>query len=161
MSGKTLYKLLQVDPSADADVIAAAHRVLVRKLDPDHDASGVDEHRVRELNQALAVLSDAAQRQAYDQELVAARSSGRVAMGPGYNGHGLGERLQSMDADGARDIRLDFGRYSGWSLGELARSDPDYLRWLSRHSSGIRYRRQILRLLAERDAHRVPLRVSP
>jgi len=34
---------------------------------------------------------------------------------------------------------LDFGRYAGWSLGDLARHDPNYLRWLSRHSSGNRY----------------------
>ena len=42
---------------------------------------------------------------------------------------------------------VDFGRYAGWRLADLARSDPDYLRWLSRHSSGIRYRRQISELL--------------
>ena len=38
---------------------------------------------------------------------------------------------------------LDFGRYLGWSIGELARHDPDYLRWLARHSSGLRYRDEI------------------
>lgn len=43
---------------------------------------------------------------------------------------------------------LDFGRYAGWSLGDLARHDPNYLRWLSRHSSGIRYRRRIDQLFA-------------
>ncbi len=51
---------------------------------------------------------------------------------------------------GASDSsRLDFGRYSGWSLSDLARHDPDYLRWLSRHSSGLRYRQEILRLLPD------------
>ncbi len=161
MSGKTLYKLLQVDQAADADVITAAHRVLVRKLDTDHDATGIAEYRVKELNQALAVLTDAVQRQAYDQQLASASSNSRIPMGPGHRGHGLGERIHAHDADGASDIRLDFGRYSGWSLGELVRSDPDYLRWLCRHSSGIRYRGPIMRLLAERDAHRVPLRINP
>jgi hypothetical protein len=38
---------------------------------------------------------------------------------------------------------LDFGRYEGWSIADLARRDPDYLRWLRRHSSGIRFRREI------------------
>jgi DnaJ-class molecular chaperone len=160
MSERSLYKLLQVDPAADADVIIAAHRVLVSKLDPDHDASGVAEYRVQELNRALAVLTDATQRQAYDEQLASGRSNGRVAMGPGLGGN-LADRLLSHEADEVRNIRLDFGRYSGWSLGELARSDPDYLRWLSRHSSGIRYRGAIMRLLAERDAGRTPLRVSP
>ena len=42
---------------------------------------------------------------------------------------------------------LNFGRYAGWSLPELARRDPDYLLWLSRHSSGIRYRTEIYSIL--------------
>ena len=44
---------------------------------------------------------------------------------------------------------LDFGRYEGWRLRELARRDPDYLRWLARHSSGIRYRTAIEQVLRE------------
>jgi hypothetical protein len=42
---------------------------------------------------------------------------------------------------------LDFGRYEGLSLADIARHDPDYLRWRSRHSSGIRYRQRINELL--------------
>lgn len=44
---------------------------------------------------------------------------------------------------------LDFGRYAGWSLGDLSRHDPDYLRWLARHSAGFRYRDEIHKLLPE------------
>jgi DnaJ-class molecular chaperone len=161
MPEKTYYKMLQVDPAAEPDVIAAAHRVLVTKLDPDRDATGVAEYRVRELNRALAVLTDAGQRRAYNEHLAASLASDQVPMGPGHNGHSLGERLNTLGTDGAVNIRLDFGRYSGRTLGELARSDPDYLRWLSRHSSGIRYRGAIMRILAEREEHRTPLRVSP
>jgi hypothetical protein len=50
--------------------------------------------------------------------------------------------------------RLDFGRYMVWSILELAKHDPDYLRWLSRHSAGLRYRAEIQRVLdnvAQRD----------
>ena len=54
--------------------------------------------------------------------------------------------------------RLDFGRYTGWSLHDLARHDPDYLRWLSRHSSGVRFRAEILRLLPEGPAVAGPWR---
>jgi hypothetical protein len=43
--------------------------------------------------------------------------------------------------------RLDFGRYAGSTLEELARVDPDYLRWLERHPSGVRYRAEIHRVL--------------
>jgi hypothetical protein len=44
---------------------------------------------------------------------------------------------------------LDFGRYAGWSLKALARHDPDYLRWLVRHSSGVRYRAEIRELIPD------------
>ena len=43
---------------------------------------------------------------------------------------------------------LTFGRYEGWTIDDLARHDPDYLRWLRRHSSGLRYRTQIDKALA-------------
>lgn len=42
---------------------------------------------------------------------------------------------------------LDFGHYAGQSIAELARVDPDYLRWLARHPSGARYRAEIERVL--------------
>ncbi len=42
---------------------------------------------------------------------------------------------------------LTFGRYAGWSLRDLARHDPDYILWLSRHSSGIRFRTEIYGIL--------------
>ena len=38
---------------------------------------------------------------------------------------------------------LDFGEYAGWTIAEVAEHDPRYLAWLSRHSSGIRFRRAI------------------
>lgn len=44
--------------------------------------------------------------------------------------------------------RLDFGHHAGRSIRELADADPDYLRWLARHPSGIRYRAEISRVLA-------------
>ena len=43
--------------------------------------------------------------------------------------------------------RLDFGHYAGRTLEELASIDPDYLRWLERHPSGVRYRAEIHRVL--------------
>jgi hypothetical protein len=42
---------------------------------------------------------------------------------------------------------LDFGHYAGRSIEELAQADPDYLRWLERHPSGVRYRAEIRRVL--------------
>jgi uncharacterized protein (DUF3820 family) len=51
----------------------------------------------------------------------------------------------------AAGTRLTFGRYAGWTLRDLARQDPDYLRWLSRHSSGIRYRTEIYQILSKME----------
>lgn len=44
--------------------------------------------------------------------------------------------------------RLDFGHHAGRTLAELAIEDPDYLRWLARHPSGMRYRAEIARVMA-------------
>ena len=43
---------------------------------------------------------------------------------------------------------LDFGHHAGRTIAELAESDPDYLRWLARHPSGVRYRAEINRVLS-------------
>lgn len=43
--------------------------------------------------------------------------------------------------------RLDFGHYAGRTIAELASVDPEYLRWLERHPSGVRYRAEIHRVL--------------
>ena len=44
--------------------------------------------------------------------------------------------------------RLDFGHHAGRTIAELATEDPDYLRWLARHPSGMRYRAEIARVMA-------------
>lgn len=156
---RDFYKILQVDPEADPEVIAAAHRALSGRLHPETDLTGVHEVRLAEINRAYDVLRDPAQRRAYDVR----RAADLVPMGPGddhgdheSSGVSLSERVasRSLDAAGARGLTIDFGRYAGWTLGDLIRSDPDYLRWLSRHSSGIRFRGPILRLLAELDGRR-------
>ena len=55
---------------------------------------------------------------------------------------GPGPAATSFDA-----THLDFGHYAGQSIEELAKTDPDYLRWLERHPSGVRYRAEIHRVL--------------
>jgi curved DNA-binding protein CbpA len=145
-----LYRILQVDPEAEPDVITAAYRALSRKLHPDTDATGVHEYRMSELNRAHSVLRDPAARKAYDLR----RALKLMPMGPGRQPFGdelpshLAYRWSSRrDETDAGDATLDFGRYNGQTLREIARYDPDYLRWLSRHSSGIRFRGAIARVL--------------
>lgn len=48
---------------------------------------------------------------------------------------------------------LDFGHYAGRTIEELAGEDPDYVRWLARHPSGVRYRAEIQRVLASAVPH--------
>jgi hypothetical protein len=38
---------------------------------------------------------------------------------------------------------LNFGRYAGWSLGEIARVDLEYVEWLDRMPIGRSYRDEI------------------
>lgn len=161
------YRILEVDPEADPDVIQAAYRALSRKLHPDRDLTGAHRIRQAELDHAFAILSNSIQRRDYD----ARRADGLVAVGPG-SGHALevgarfasgalSERMQAgLNGEGVGGVMLNFGRYAGYTLAELADQDPDYLRWLCRHSSGIRYRSAILRLLADREETRTPLHVG-
>jgi hypothetical protein len=72
-SGEDLYKILQVDPQADTEVIEAAYRRLARKYHPDVNGSPDAELRMRELNAAYQVLRRADQRAVYD----GTRPSGR------------------------------------------------------------------------------------
>lgn len=155
---KDHYKTLQVDPGADPEVITAAFRTLTRKLHPDLDFTGIEEYHLAELTRAYEILHDPAERKAYDLR----RAFKLTPVGPGQD-HPVDEtelpshfaervhaHMDGPDTDGER--RLDFGRYSGQSLREIGHTDPDYLRWLSRHSSGIRFRGAINRLLSEKVA---------
>jgi hypothetical protein len=93
-----------------------------------------------ELNDAYAQLRTADRRAVYDRIRAPATPTQKERAQPQHKP--AGARRES----GKKGV-LDFGRYVGWSVADLARHDPDYLRWLSRHSSGIRYRREIAELL--------------
>ena len=45
---------------------------------------------------------------------------------------------------------LNFGRYAGWSLGEIARRDVEYIEWLDRMPIGRSYRAEVDALLRAR-----------
>ena len=42
---------------------------------------------------------------------------------------------------------VSFGRFAGWSLGEIARVEPEYLEWLDRMPIGRMYQAEIDALL--------------
>ena len=172
------YKVLQVDPEADRDVIQAAYRQLARKYHPDRghilpdDAAG----RMVEINAAWELLGDQQRRAMYDRERAAAarhQQAGTLATAPSQPGetvhaasrvaHQAGNWAPNgaPPGNGAWAGRppgrpsgsiLNFGRYSGWSLGEIMRADPAYLDWLVRMSIGRTYRPEVQALL--RNARR-------
>ncbi len=59
-----LYRVLQIDPEAEPEVVRAAFVCLAKKYHPD-GGSGAPERMV-ELNEAWAVLGDPAKRAEYD-----------------------------------------------------------------------------------------------
>jgi curved DNA-binding protein CbpA len=69
-----LYRVLQVDPSADPDVIEAAYKRLARRYHPDHNRGDSSaEEQMKRINEAYRVLGKPALRADYD-----ARSGARL-----------------------------------------------------------------------------------
>jgi len=74
---KDYYDILQVSPTAEPEVIDAAYRHLVRRYHPDVYTGGDATERLRELNEAHAVLSDPAKRALYDRVRYYSMGEGR------------------------------------------------------------------------------------
>lgn len=134
------YEVLQVHPKAHAQVIRAAYRVLAALYHPDREGRSADPRRMAELNAAYAKLRTTDLRQAYDRE--------RRMQGPSQAASAASvapdaTRPAAAGDDSSAGRALDFGRYQGWTVAQIARRDPDYLRWLSRHSAGARFRTEI------------------
>ncbi len=79
-------------------------------------------------------------------------SSGRSTIGSGYD-----PSMRTADGDGAAGpppgdasgSTVTFGRYTGWSLGEIARRDLEYIEWLDRMPIGRPYRDEIDAILRQ------------
>ena len=217
------YKVLQIDPEADVEVIQVVYRRLARKYHPDVTPGPEAAARMLELNTAFEILGDAARRERYDRErALRAGSASPAAAGRGTSGmsdagasgdradpsaanrpsgagtaggpagpdlgpFGVGgtprpqtvsrdwtsgrstvgggydpTRMRTADGEGAAGpppgnpsgTVLNFGRYSGWSLGEIARSDLEYLEWLDRMAIGRAYRDEVDGLLRKAGRRR-------
>lgn len=61
------YKILQVDPAAELEVIAAAYKRLAQKYHPDGQPVAVETRRMQDINLAYAVLRDPERRAQYDR----------------------------------------------------------------------------------------------
>jgi curved DNA-binding protein CbpA len=132
-------------PTAEQEVVHAAFKALALKYHPDHDQTRRAADKMAELNRAYTILRDAHSRAAHDRMASRRVVAGvTVADAPARSTAASTPRPPVTSAGGSV---LTFGRYSGWSLRDLARRDPEYLLWLARHSSGIRYRTEIYAIL--------------
>ncbi len=152
------YEVLQVHPRAEPDVIRAAYRILARKYHPD---MGGDAERMVAINDAWDVLGDPIRRAAYDATRAV---TGTVQTGASERADGSPSAAAGRSQPAAQTETghagpppghpsgtvLDFGRYAGWSLGEIARYDTDYLEWLVRATFGRRLRDELELLLRQR-----------
>src|SRR5262245_11098410 len=134
------YAVLQVVPTAEQEVIHAAFKALALKYHPDHDATRRARDKMAELNKAYALLRDERSRATHDRS----RRTTIAGVSVASDARPTAVPPPAMRSPGSV---LSFGRYAGWSLPDLARRDPDYVLWLSRHSSGIRYRTEIYSIL--------------
>jgi curved DNA-binding protein CbpA len=183
------YKVLQVDPEAEDEVIQAAYRRLARKYHPDLAAGPEAALRMAAINAAWELIGEPAERADYDRartgsSSTSARPSGKQAPmpapGPSHprptarerpavaqpppetvsrdwtsgrstQGGGFDPSMRSAEGLGAAGPPpgrpsgsvLNFGRYSGWSLGEVARHDMEYIEWLDRTPIGRTYREEV------------------
>jgi curved DNA-binding protein CbpA len=72
---KDYYRILQVDPSAEPEVIAAAYKRLAFKYHPDTNKSPNAHYRMQEINEAYHVLNNPASRTEYDRARLTGASS--------------------------------------------------------------------------------------
>ena len=208
MSGSDPYKILQVDPEAEDEVIAAAYRRLARKYHPDTATGTESSGRMEAINAAWEVLGDPMRRVAHDRQRAiqaavsrssaggspdagggagppnAAQGSARPASSPQGGpkprspepetvsrdwssgrssvGGGYDPSMRTPDGMGAAGRPpgnpsgsvMNFGRYDGWSLGEIARADLEYLEWLDRMPIGRPYRDEIDAILRQTGRRR-------
>ena len=147
------YRVMQVDPAADPEIIKAAYRVLARKLHPDLTG---DESGMKRLNEAWDVLRDPKRRGAYDTQREAlARAAGipfpshSSTLGGSVQAKSLVDDHAGPPPGNAYGPVVTFGRYEGWSIGEIARVDKPFLEWLKGVQAGRHLTHQISELLRE------------
>jgi curved DNA-binding protein CbpA len=78
------------------------------------------------------------------------RSSAGFAYDPGSMRTPDGRGAAGSPPGNPSGSTLNFGRYDGWSLGEIARVDLEYLEWLDRMPIGRPYRDEIDAILRRR-----------
>jgi curved DNA-binding protein CbpA len=141
-----LYRLLQVDPRADVEVIQAAYRVLARRFHPD--LAGSDEIMKR-LNAAWEVLQHKDRRAEYDRKRNGTAAASQEPIISSAPKRPAAENHAGPPPGRAFGTVLTYGRYEGWSLGQIATVDPEFLEWLMSVPGGRHLRTEIVAILRE------------
>jgi curved DNA-binding protein CbpA len=110
MADKNYYRILQIDPSADPDVIAAAYKRLSLKYHPDTNQSPDANQRMQEINEAYRVLSDPAQRAHYDD----------IHFHQSWSGSGFGEWRTPQSGNGRQQTPHSYTPTEQGSQNKLA-----------------------------------------
>ncbi len=164
------YKTLQVDPEADQEVVQAAFRRLAQKWHPDVAGGPDAAARMTAINRAWEILRDPDRRAIYD--LARGERAGAAPATPGPSASspspgplradpGLrrppGPAASATPPPGQPSGSvLNFGRYDGWSLGEIARTDIEFIEWLDRTPIGRPYRQEIDEILRRTGRRKSP-----
>jgi curved DNA-binding protein CbpA len=139
--------------TADGDATAAATRMAAINAawqligDPERRAAFDRQRAVQAALERRASDETPGTARAPEAETVSPDwTSGRSSVGGGYDAS-----MRRPDGEGAAGPPpgtpsgsvLNFGRYAGWSLGEIARRDLEYIEWLDRMPIGRPYRDEI------------------
>jgi curved DNA-binding protein len=128
MEMKNYYQVLGVDKNAPPADIKKAYRKLARQYHPDVSKESDADARMKEINEAYSVLSDAEKRAAYDDMSAHPASAGRYPGAGGWDGaydHG--------DAD-LGDVSDFFANLFG-KAGRVERGAAFQMRGQDRHAS--------------------------
>jgi hypothetical protein len=145
------YRILNVSRDAERHVIRAAYRALAWRWHPDR--GGAAEQMIR-INQAWRILGDASRRAAFDAAVVARATAPTPAAAPAAEDPATVQRPPKAAPEPGV---IDFGRYAGWSIDQLAHHDPNFLEWLVRMPAGRPYAGQIRDVLGRRERRQADL----
>lgn len=141
MQYQDYYRVLGVPRDAPAAEIKSAFRKLARKYHPDISKEADAEARMKEINEAYAVLSDAERRAAYDQLGANAQAGQEFRPPPGwdagfeFSGDGFNARETADFSDFFAEM---FGRMGGRQVAgatPVARTIMPRSCWISRTAS--------------------------
>jgi curved DNA-binding protein CbpA len=136
---------------ADQEIISAVYRKLAQRFHPDMDKSAEAARRMREINEAYVVLREPEKRNEYDKWLADRRdrrAADRLIRRQGEVPFGVA----GVPNGPPQGSIVDFGRYKGWTLGQIHRQDPEFLEWLMQVPAGRQYKNEIETILRKRSA---------